>query len=664
MCCFKTAPVPVHPVCLCLQLNLVDLAGSERIDKTGSSDTPLRLREALNINKSLLCLGNVVTALAERAEGKRGSHIPYRDSKLTRLLEDSLGGNATTALIACITPLPDWNLEQSRNTLEFAARAARIVCKPQRNVLDLAPRPASGEAANLIASLQAEVAALKKQLAEQHQHLSSPLASPQLHALSVHPVSSSNALWDSCSILTSRGSGALAGVAESAAEGGAGDLGEGVIPQSPVSSASCPSSPNGRHSPFSRGRSGGWTNRLRMSLGGSSVSADGSAGAQPTSPDSKSSSIRTSLHLIPSRIPTPKHSLFSSLTSPRASGKQSSTATSDHSQAQPDSPSSSAAASTIRTHPAQAAQADGGVINSSGQGAALPASAHTTSILSRASGTQKSLLWKLLQQPHTHDRMSQSSLIDSSMGSANGSIGSIGHGSQGGPHSTQSLKSTGLLITSSGNAATAAAAVAANAVGAFARWATFSGGRSSPVSSATATASLNRAETHDGISSSLVGPHASSNGTTQLSPQASLVYTGRSSIVSRRITTDGTTGAGSSTSSSMPGMLASGGAGGHNNKGLDSACTSTMLESRVTAAEAAMALRDHIIKQLVLALQQKKAEIRSLKEQLAAVLKQLENSEGEEQTNKTKLRELAEGIQVSNSLPSRTGWIDCFELLS
>jgi uncharacterized coiled-coil protein SlyX len=86
--------------------------------------------------------------------------------------------------------------------------------------------------------------------------------------------------------------------------------------------------------------------------------------------------------------------------------------------------------------------------------------------------------------------------------------------------------------------------------------------------------------------------------------------------------------------------------GRNGNALLESGCTQSGVESRVLAAEAAMALRDHIIKQLVLALQQKKAEIRSLKEQLAAVLKQLESSEGQEEANKAKLRELAEGIQV------------------
>ncbi|KAF6261491.1 P-loop containing nucleoside triphosphate hydrolase protein [Scenedesmus sp. NREL 46B-D3] len=156
-------------------LNLVDLAGSERIDKSGSSDTPLRLREALNINKSLLCLGNVVTALAERSEGRRHTHIPYRDSKLTRLLEDSLGGNAATALLACITPLPEWHLEQTRATLEFAARAARVVCSPQRNVLKLAPNPGSSDSSALIAQLQAEVQTLKALLA---QHQDGPSLAP------------------------------------------------------------------------------------------------------------------------------------------------------------------------------------------------------------------------------------------------------------------------------------------------------------------------------------------------------------------------------------------------------------------------------------------------------------------------------------------------------
>lgn len=144
-------------------LNLVDLAGSERVDKSGSSDTALRMREALNINKSLLCLGNVVTALADRSDGKK-VHIPYRDSKLTRLLEDSLGGSARTALIACITSLPEWHLEQTRATLDFAARAGRVVCKPQKNVVKIG---GGAEDTALVSQLQQQLTELKSQLAEQ-----------------------------------------------------------------------------------------------------------------------------------------------------------------------------------------------------------------------------------------------------------------------------------------------------------------------------------------------------------------------------------------------------------------------------------------------------------------------------------------------------------------
>ncbi|KAI8475197.1 MAG: hypothetical protein J3K34DRAFT_487111 [Monoraphidium minutum] len=144
-------------------LNLVDLAGSERIEKSGSAESKALLREALNINRSLLALGNVVNALAERGEGKR-VHVPYRESKLTRLLEDALGGSARTALIACATPLPGFHAEQTRATLEFAARAAHVVCSPRRNVVEL-EAPGGGDAG--AAALAAEVEALRAALAVQ-----------------------------------------------------------------------------------------------------------------------------------------------------------------------------------------------------------------------------------------------------------------------------------------------------------------------------------------------------------------------------------------------------------------------------------------------------------------------------------------------------------------
>ncbi|KAG5178023.1 P-loop containing nucleoside triphosphate hydrolase protein [Tribonema minus] len=102
------------------KLNLVDLAGSERAKKTGASgDT---LREGASINKSLMCLGNVITALSE---GKKRGHIPYRDSTLTRLLQESLGGNARTLMIAAVSPA-DYNCDETLSTLRYAHRAKSI----------------------------------------------------------------------------------------------------------------------------------------------------------------------------------------------------------------------------------------------------------------------------------------------------------------------------------------------------------------------------------------------------------------------------------------------------------------------------------------------------------------------------------------------------------
>lgn len=89
-------------------LNLVDLAGSERADSTGT--TGERLKEASNINKSLLTLSIVINKLSEDPKG----HIPYRDSKLTRMLQNSLGGNSMTVMICAITPAA---LEETNLTL-------------------------------------------------------------------------------------------------------------------------------------------------------------------------------------------------------------------------------------------------------------------------------------------------------------------------------------------------------------------------------------------------------------------------------------------------------------------------------------------------------------------------------------------------------------------
>eukprot|EP00976_Prorocentrum_cordatum_P041618 844135-Prorocentrum_minimum.AAC.6 len=105
------------------KLNLVDLAGSERQSKTGATGD--RLKEATKINLSLSALGNVISSLVD---GKSG-HIPYRDSKLTRLLQDSLGGNTKTVMIANMGPA-DYNFDESISTLRYANRAKNIKNKP------------------------------------------------------------------------------------------------------------------------------------------------------------------------------------------------------------------------------------------------------------------------------------------------------------------------------------------------------------------------------------------------------------------------------------------------------------------------------------------------------------------------------------------------------
>ncbi|GFH23801.1 protein KHP1 [Haematococcus lacustris] len=108
------------------KLNLVDLAGSERQSKTGATGD--RLKEGIKINLSLTALGNVISALVD---GKSG-HIPYRDSKLTRLLQDSLGGNTKTVMVANIGPA-DWNYDETLSTLRYANRAKNIQNKPRIN---------------------------------------------------------------------------------------------------------------------------------------------------------------------------------------------------------------------------------------------------------------------------------------------------------------------------------------------------------------------------------------------------------------------------------------------------------------------------------------------------------------------------------------------------
>jgi hypothetical protein len=108
------------------KFHFVDLAGSERAKRTGAEGQ--RMKEGIDINKGLLALGNVISALGD--ESKRGKFfVPYRDSKLTRMLQDSLGGNSKTLMICCVSA-SSLNFNESVNALRYANRARNIKNKP------------------------------------------------------------------------------------------------------------------------------------------------------------------------------------------------------------------------------------------------------------------------------------------------------------------------------------------------------------------------------------------------------------------------------------------------------------------------------------------------------------------------------------------------------
>lgn len=130
------------------KLNLVDLAGSERQSKTQAVGD--RFKEAVNINQSLTTLGNVISALVD---GK-STHVPYRDSKLTRLLQNSLGGNAKTVMVANIGPA-DYNYEETLSTLRYASHAKAIKNKPKIN---------EDPKDTMIREYQSEITRLKEEL--------------------------------------------------------------------------------------------------------------------------------------------------------------------------------------------------------------------------------------------------------------------------------------------------------------------------------------------------------------------------------------------------------------------------------------------------------------------------------------------------------------------
>ncbi|KAL2083840.1 hypothetical protein ACEWY4_019358 [Coilia grayii] len=137
------------------KVSLVDLAGSERVSKTGAAGE--RLKEGSNINKSLTTLGLVISALADQSSGKgKNKFVPYRDSVLTWLLKDSLGGNSKTAMIATVSPAAD-NYEETLSTLRYADRAKRIV---NHAVVNEDPN------ARIIRELRTEVDKLRQQLSQ------------------------------------------------------------------------------------------------------------------------------------------------------------------------------------------------------------------------------------------------------------------------------------------------------------------------------------------------------------------------------------------------------------------------------------------------------------------------------------------------------------------
>lgn len=138
---------------LASKLHFVDLAGSERLKRTQAQGD--RVKESISINSGLLALGNVISALGD--PHKRSTHIPYRNSKLTRLLQDSLGGNSQTLMIACASPSSD-NFVESLNTLKYADRAKNIQNSVKLN------EEIGGNGAFEVAQLKKQVAALKQEI--------------------------------------------------------------------------------------------------------------------------------------------------------------------------------------------------------------------------------------------------------------------------------------------------------------------------------------------------------------------------------------------------------------------------------------------------------------------------------------------------------------------
>ncbi|XP_078510363.1 kinesin-like protein KIF19 isoform X1 [Lissotriton helveticus] len=141
------------------RLFMIDLAGSERASQTQNRGQ--RMKEGAHINRSLLALGNCINALSDRGGNK---YVNYRDSKLTRLLKDSLGGNSRTVMIAHISPASS-AFEESRNTLSYADRAKNIKTRVKRNLMNVSYHIA--QYTNIISDLRSEIQRLKRKIDEQ-----------------------------------------------------------------------------------------------------------------------------------------------------------------------------------------------------------------------------------------------------------------------------------------------------------------------------------------------------------------------------------------------------------------------------------------------------------------------------------------------------------------
>ncbi|XP_036168354.1 kinesin-like protein KIF19 [Myotis myotis] len=169
------------------RLFLVDLAGSERASQTRNRGK--RMQEGAHINRSLLALGNCINALSERGGG-RTQYVNFRDSKLTRLLKDALGGNSQTVMIAHISPAST-SFEESRSTLLYAHRAKSIRTRVKRNLLTMSCH--LDQDTDVISDLRRQIEHLKSKI-ERQEHRRSEAGIPDARGLELSPGSGGTAL--------------------------------------------------------------------------------------------------------------------------------------------------------------------------------------------------------------------------------------------------------------------------------------------------------------------------------------------------------------------------------------------------------------------------------------------------------------------------------------